>query len=280
MKNKKAIMASTLVTVIALAIVFYVILNLYSGIIAILRGFGEDYFWCLLKKIISAYTKTPIGGVVVWGAFCPPIVNTITLTTKGDNLIPIDTAFTKRDINNLEKWYPGENIKDRDWRLRYKLDESIAQGVKTCWGRNGEGKLPLGPQWNDEFLKVADTIFYCDLCTVYKSNDDIKDIFDKQNGLSLNEFLQRNPKSPGSSESLFEHLTDKDFESSFHLNYIYYTNKDIAIVYVRRNINNFNEFLRDLRDILPGFNEKDHPTPIDQVIIIPFDQYETLNCKT
>ena len=111
MRNKKAILASTFVGVIVLAIVFFVIIRFYSGLLALAKGLFEGYFGCLFKKVISAYTKTPFLETEVWGSFCAPLVMTITLTQEGDGLVPIDVSFTNEPNIRLFNGYEhGESI--------------------------------------------------------------------------------------------------------------------------------------------------------------------------
>lgn len=280
MRNKKGIVAGTLVIVIVLAVIFVVVLRFYSAILALIKALGEEYFWCLLRKVISAYTKVWPVGAQVWGTFCPPVIKTITLDTEGENMIPIDVSLTKKEIKNLKEWYSdkGYDFESRDWYLRYRLDQAIANGMKRCWGRNGEGELPLGPEWNDWFWSTKEYIFYCDLCQVYKFDGDIQQIFKEE--LSLNEFLKRNPVRPGSSESTWEYLKDDAVDTDLK-DIKYRTDKDYAIVYVRGNVNNFNEILRDVFvDFLPGIGEKDHPIPIDAIHLTPFEDFDKLKCKT
>lgn len=279
--NKKGILATTLVTVIVFAVIFVVVLRFYSAILAIIKALGEDYFWCLLKKVISAYTKIWPVGVQVWGAFCPPVVKTITLLDEGENTIPIDVSLTKRELENLKKWYPGEDFEKEGWYRKYRLDQAIAKEMKRCWGRNGEGELPLGPEWGDKFKdKLDPSIFYCDLCIVYKFDKRVQEkFFGKE--LELNEFLHRNPIRPGSSLSYWEYLKDKDYSSDLFKTMKYSTDKDLAIIYIRKNPNKLIEVLRDVFvDPLPLYGEEDHPIPTDFVVLRPFEEFETLGCRT
>ena len=273
MKNKKSQLASVIVTVVVLAIIFVVVLRFYASILALIKAIGEDYFWCLMKKVISAYTKLP-AGIEVWGSFCPPVIKTIKLEQKGENSIPIDIPISKTELKNLQKWYPGEDFQKTDFYLKYRLDKAIAEGMRKCWGRNGEGKLPIGKEWNSRFWgSPKEPIFYCDLCAIYKFDSNVQEEFNKKSPLSLKEFLKRNPVRPGSSESFWEYLQDKDGVITDFKDIIYSTNADLAIVYVRGNKNNFVEFWRDVLDIAPWYGEENHPIPIDMVDIISYEKY-------
>jgi len=278
MKNKKAVMAGTLVIVIAIALIFVLMIRFYSAILALMRGLGEGYFWCLLQKVIAAYTEVPVVGITVWSAFCPPVINTITLDKEEGNMINIDKPFSRTEIKNLEKGYPGEPIEDRDWMLKYRLDQTVSNGMKRCWGRNGIGELPLGPKWNKEFWKSKEYIFYCDLCAITKFDTNVQNKINEER--KLNEFLKKNPVRPGSSESVWEYLKDKDGIVSDLKDIRYSTDSNLATVYVRGNRNNRNEMIRDVIDILPGYEEKDHPIPVDAVILIPYAEFEKLKCRT
>lgn len=287
MRNKKAILASTFVGIIAFAIVFFVTIKFYSAILALMKGLGEGYFWCLLKKTMSAYTKVPILGTEVWGSFCAPVVATITLTGKGEGLIPIDVPFSKKELKNLREWYPGEdynnneNLNDIEKRLQYRLDQAIANQMKRCWGRNGLGELPLGPEWEEEMLKIPDkTIFYCDPCALVKFDREVQERFNKNGEISLNEFLKKNPVRSGSSENFWDYLKDEDFDTDFK-EITYSTEKDLAVVYVRQNPNKVVETLMDVFvDWLPGYGEEKHPKPLDTIILTKFDGFEGLGCRT
>ena len=277
-KNKKGF-AMVLVTVIVLAVIFVVLLRFYAAILALLKALGEEYFGCLLRKVISAHTKVWPIGVQVWGAFCPPLVKTITLGEKGENLIPIDVSITKRELKNLEEWYPGRDFEDTEIYRQYRLDEAIAKGMKRCWGRDGQGKLPLGPEWNDKFKEVLKSeIFYCDLCAVYKFDSDVQEFFFGEE-LILDEFLKRNPISGIKSESYWEYLKDEDYNTDFK-EIKYSTDNDLAIVYIRTNPSNLHQAVRQVLRILPVYSKKDIPTPYDSIILTPFEDFEKLGCRT
>jgi len=288
MKNKKAQLAHILVILVSMAIIFVVLLKFYGAIIALIRGIGEDYFFCLLKKVISAYTKVPIIGVSTWGAFCPPVIKTITLTAKGDDLIPIQVPLSKREISNLDKWYKdkGINFGDKewqdttegiDWLLKYRLDQAVTQGMKRCWGRNGQGRLPLGSEWADKdgFYKTIakQEIFYCDLCAVYQFRDKVKRI--NVQDRPLDEYLKRHPIG---SISTWEYLKDDQYTDLKTRKYS--ANRDLAIVYIRSNPNNLHLLAWEVLRILPGIGKEDVPDPYDAVILPSFEKFETLGCTT
>ena len=137
LKNKKAILAGTLVTVIAAVIILYVLLKMSGAILALINGLGEGYFLCLFKKIMSHL----LGGLI--SPFCLPVIKTLSLNTAGDNIVTIEPSLSKAEITNIQKWYnTGTASTDsKDWRLRYKLDKEIANGMKRCKGRNGNYEL-------------------------------------------------------------------------------------------------------------------------------------------
>lgn len=283
-KNKKGILAGTFVTVIALAIIFVVMLRFYGAILAIIKAVGEDYFACLLRKVISAYTKVPGLGITTWSAFCKPAVKTIIMLGEGEKTIPIDVTLTKRELKNLEEWYARENF-EGDWYLEYRSNQAIAGEMKRCWGRNGQGELPLGSEWGKKLAEIGGgKVRYCDLCAVIKFDKEVQDKLDGQ--IDISEFLKKNPIRLGSSLSYWEYLKDQDVvtdsKNSGDLGSITYrTNQDLAIVYVKTNREGFSEVLKDVTiDWFPGVSDEDRPMPYDAVILRSIQEFREMNCRT
>ena len=280
--NKKGILAGTLVTVVVLAIVFVVLLRFNGAIIAILRGLGEDYLGCLSIKVMSAYTKTPILGTVVWGAFCKPVVKTVTMLDGGETTLSINSPLRKKELENVKEWYKGKNydFEKENIYLKYRLDQTIANEMKRCWGRNGQGKLPLGQEWNKWFFDTDEGILYCDLCAVISFDEQVQDKFNPEGRMSIKEYLQKNPVRWGSTENLWVHLKDEDFSSDFR-DIGYSTEEDLEVVYTRSNVNKFNEMFRDtFADPFWFYGEEDHPVPMDAVLLVTRDQFLGMKCNT
>ncbi|MDA1197320.1 MAG: hypothetical protein O2779_05150 [Nanoarchaeota archaeon] len=287
--NKKGITSSIMVIVIMMAVILVLTLRFYSTLFHIISGVGEDYFFCLVKKVISSYSKTPIVGLTLYGAFCPPVIQTLGFSGNDEGVLGISDPFARKQVLDIVKWYgadpafkgklsPSELNEQNElidkhkldssseitqyvtdnakkgiplgknskvpFLLEYRFEEVIAKSMKRCWGRNGEGGLPIGDDWikGDFFsnIKVGE-IFYCDLCEIVKFDNGVADLF-QGGGKSMNSFLKNNPINRLSTKSYWEFIKD-DSDSDLFKGYSYDiiaknkdagNNNDLAIVYVKR----------------------------------------------
>ncbi|MBI2138814.1 hypothetical protein HYU13_04445, partial [Candidatus Woesearchaeota archaeon] len=302
-----------MVSLLLMLVVFVVLLRFWGTIIFIMRGLGEDYFFCLFKKIISAYTKVPLAGIQVWGAFCPPIITTVAMQGFGDRIVALKSPIADRHIDQLAKGYLGATILTSDGKtqlsnqkdtieqslkttikgeqagftektasgpspnnfvLRYRLDEAVARAMKKCWGRNGEGALPLGEQWRDGYFNNPFTpIFYCDLCEVIKFQPDVKSYFAGQK-LVMNEFLQRNPVDRTTYKSYWEYLKDDSSPSDFFRTWHYSVDEDLAIIYVRANPHKVREIIEGITQPVLEFFDANPMVPYDDIAVVPLSSYQ------
>tara|TARA_Y100000310_G_scaffold337837_1_gene425936 strand:+ start:1207 stop:2253 length:1047 start_codon:yes stop_codon:yes gene_type:complete len=322
-ENKKGMSEGIIVTVIMMAVVMIIALRFYSSAFALMRGIGEDYFFCLSKKVISAYTKIPIAGITVWGASCTPIFHTLSLVGDSDDpsIVDLNEPFARKDYENIATWYElskadlkGQNdfmkrdkfdgsggitdyLKNKDHLLgknkrvpflvEYRFEEAIAKAMKRCWGRNGQGDLPIGKQWHDagifKDLTGDSTVIYCDLCEVIQFKDDVATLF--AGGSTMDSFLKNNPTSRVSRESFWEYIRDGSLESDFFTSYPYtiktkpaadkLENNDLAVVYKRFNQQQLGIFSKALA---ARFSDSPPEEIFDVVQLMPLDDYQ-VSCK-
>lgn len=322
-ENKKGMSEGIIVTVIMMAVIMIIALRFYSSAFALMRGIGEDYFFCLAKKVVSAYTKIPIAGITVWGASCTPIFHTLSLVGDSDDpsVVDLNDPFAKADIKNIAKWYnePRDSLEDQNDRMKkdkfdgpggiaeyltnkdpllgkngrvpflveYRFEEAIAKAMKRCWGRNGQGDLPIGKQWHDagifDELTGASTVIYCDLCEVIQFRDDVATLF--AGGSTMDAFLKNNPTSRVSTESFWEYIKDDSLVSDFFTSYPYdiekksstdkLKNNDLAVVYKRFNKQQLSQLSAEIARRFSGSPPEEI---FDVVQLMPLDQYQ-VSCK-
>ena len=306
--NKKAVTQGIIVTVIMMAIVLVVSLNFYNTMFHMMRGLFEDYFFCLMKKVMSAYSEIPGLGITVWGASCNSMYHFLTFGSSDKaNAVDLTDPFTQKELKNIAKWYDLslDSLKDENERLgankaiemmqnngekptfllQYRFEEAIAAAMKRCWGRNGEGDLPLGPKWRTEdgLKNLWDTkpVVYCDPCAIIQFEDEVARRFATRiKPASMNTFLKNNPSTKTSSISYWEYIKDESLQSDLFGNYPYtirekgvgLDNNDLAVVYVRGNVHQLAKLYSKLPAVIGA---SDEPVAYDLIRLIPLDMLET-----
>ena len=300
--NKKGVAPGIVVTVIMMAVVLILSLNFYNMMFHMMRGLLEDYFWCLMKKTLSAYSEIPILGITVWGASCKSMFHFLTFDSNAEgNAVDLTKPFTDRELKNIADWYEKslEELRDENDRLKknkaiemirkegekapfliqYRFEEAVANAMKRCWGRNGEGDLPLGPTWHtDQTYKDLwdhSDVIYCDTCAIIQFEDEVARIF-KTEEATMDTFLKNNPSSKSSKISYWEYLKDESLPSDLFASYKYAVstkspsnsldNNDLAVVYMRGNIHQLRKMFSKFASL---FTNSEEPVAYDLVRLMP-----------
>lgn len=187
---------------------------------------------------------------------------------------PFGTAEKSRLIKNN---YYGEGtetaIREPDNLKIYRINEAVANEMKTCWDNLGQGKLNLFSSWfqnwgESTILSQIQTInnppTVCVICSRIEIDEKLyEDLKEKltystssdheNNPSSLIYFLGNNPV-PNTKVSYYEYLLDENMGDVFGVNNrnYKYNSKNIAVVfartnpnilhYVRKNVNGFKVF--------------------------------------
>ncbi|MBI2139483.1 hypothetical protein HYU14_01055 [Candidatus Woesearchaeota archaeon] len=286
--SKKAQMHGLLITVIVIVIVSFIVFGLAKSLVLTYNSIGEGYFPCLFRKIVSAYTKTPLLHTQTWSSFCPPVIRRVELEWKDGTKRSSDTAYLNIELpkgkvdGKLDKWYKGAKEcssvdswyqdKNNLCLRKYHLQEEVAQAMKRCWGRNGEGRLPLGKEWRERKLSnlwyIAAPIFYCDLCYIISFDEGTKQSFPQK--VNMDDFLQRNPISSISFTSYWEFLKDDSTPSDFFKSWDFSTQEKLAVVYIRANPTQLSNLI-----IKPFKSAANLPKdePYDDILLTTLEEY-------
>lgn len=312
MKNKKGLMASTLVVVIIMLVVFVILLKLDLHILALLRAVSEGGV-CAWSAVFSSFGN--VGGVETFKIVCPQRYVSLVMTqkeaedkqkeTKIEEYFAIDKPIPNSLRKKLDKWYKtGYDFTDKTIYREYRMNEVMAKEMKNCWSKLGRGELNLFSSWFkkipfgyvDDENELRSRLRYfqfwdikpkasqkaCIICSRIRFSEEVKNEFGDKTITTSGEWMRNHPVNVLSPKPLsyYEFLLDETIPSDFFARdadkeRLYYTtNKDQAIVFMRINIHALIETGSDILDIFPGFGEEDHIQAIDAVFITPYDEVE------
>lgn len=303
MRSKKAVSA-IMVGIIALLVVFVLLLNVQSAMIALIRGSGEDMS-CVWSAVMNAHS----GGLLTLGSKgaklkCPMRsvyitedageVNPETLVVNLNRGQTVARAkieeFTGKfgdriagPNNNGDIQYPY-GTGEEDVKL-WLMDKTIADQMKSCWKKLGQGQLPLFSQditgieltsFDEGILKSlnfpkleTNIPIGCVICSRIKFDESVTTEFGGGKITSIDAWLKTNPISKTDMTSYYEYLQDDYSSDFFAQSFQYSVDEPQAVVFARAVL----PLLDDYTDWLPGDNdENDETTEFDMIYLVPYDE--------
>jgi hypothetical protein len=136
----------------------------------------------------------------------------------------------------------------------FALDKTVAEEMRVCWQKLGEGKLELFNAWYNPikvddkswlpWIKIETPPITCVICARIKFDSDIqKDYADVQ---SLNEWLKINTV-PKREATYYDYLIDEVHDQFlFTPDWHFQTKEPIAVVFARMSANSKEGFFRNM----------------------------------
>jgi hypothetical protein len=236
-----------IVGIILLLIAFFVIWGITGKIITIMKESG-DTTACTASAQLSS--KTKIAGVETISLRCPMKLVDITADDLSAGVGKAEAALNKiRQHNEENKDNPSKQIKldkflNPGSEKEFVLDTKVAEEMKQCWTKLGEGELDLFNAWYTPValkampwigMKILPTLktppVTCVICARIKFDSEIqKDYADVK---SLDEWLKINTV-PNKGITYYDFLLDE-----LHDQYLFTpiwefkTEEPIAVVFAR-----------------------------------------------
>jgi hypothetical protein len=298
--NRKGVAASTMVLVISITITLVVILAILGPMLGLLKGTAEAK-QCQLKLFMTAVTKTPGIGTVN----LPPECSMQRITIAEENL----TKGFRKAVREIESYnrkhgpeygsMPYDPTIQKEL-LEYELDEAMAKLLRQCWDTAWRGeenffdewyklyqfpwedaaksqdKDKLWDAWSDYIGSALRPPVNCLACARVKFDQQIKDELGGERLIKLNEWMRKTPvPADPHALSYWEYtLTEKNLESLFAgaTRFEYDVDKPYLVAYARVNVHTAAEFISDVKDIFPNYDESMHPEDVSTLLLIPYEE--------
>ena len=261
--NKKGVM-SWVVGVIFVLVVAMILIPLTGKIIGFIRGTGEEGT-CTASAQLSA--KTRVGGIEVIQLNCPMKLVEVTMEDLSAEIVKAQNELKR--INEYNSKNPENKIKveyfnnpDSKKLKEYVLDKKIAEEMRMCWSKLGEGKLELFSAWYNPIEGVSTPWIdwlpglkdrapvTCVICSRIRFDEKIQKEY-TNDITSINEWLKINTV-PKREITYYDYLIDEVHDQYiFKPEWKFKTTEPQAVVFARMNYNKLEGFFKG---VLDGFN--------------------------
>lgn len=236
--NKRAVMSYVVAAILVLAAAA-VLIPLTGIIIKVIRSSGTEAA-CTASAQLSS--RTMVAGVETISLNCPMTLVDVTM----DDL----RAETKKARDQIIKIKKNEEIKIKYFKNEYNitrlhefvLNKKIAEEMRKCWQKLGEGELELFNAWynkleDEAWKKWLPTLdrppITCIICSRIRFDGEIKKQFSKIN--SLDEWLKISTVQ-GKGITYYDYLLDEVHDQIlFTPEWSYITQQPVAVVFARMN---------------------------------------------
>lgn len=235
--------------IILLLIAFFVIWGITAKVITIMKESG-DVTACTASAQLSS--KTKIAGVETISLKCPMKLVDITADDLSAGVGKAEAALDKiRQHNKENEADPSKQIKLENFlnpgkEKEFVLDTKVAEEMKQCWSKLGEGQLDLFNAWYNPValkempwvgMKILPTLktppVTCVICARIKFDSEIQR--DYAEVKSLDEWLKINTV-PNKGLTYYDYLLDELHDQYlFTPTWEFKTEEPIAVVFARMN---------------------------------------------
>lgn len=200
-KSKKAM--DIITGIIMVLVVIGVLLIIVAQMLGSLKGSIEERL-CFANALQNAAIKTPGAQIAMFELTNCPIIN-VDVTTKD---LTKDSSLAASYIKKYDQYFTDKST------INYNANKIVAEQMRSCWSKLGEGGLELFNKWNGFTEKKRK----CVICSIIRFNQDaVGRIAQENKGIttitSLREWLKNNQvlgKTP--KISYFEYFKDPDYE--------------------------------------------------------------------
>src|SRR3989344_4882856 len=323
--KKRGMSVETVLTSIIIGLVVFTVLYFFTAeIISFVKTPIEDQA-CVQTAVFESLSKKAALGEPVFHLECPQHFVTVVKDEAEENefkkehegteetIVAIDRPLPNALSENAGKWYgiaASEFRTNKEVYQEYRLNELMAQEMKSCWSRMGRGKLDLftdwfsvikyeqGTWWQTDreggLLRTLSTIGtvlnpfnkeyvgapkMCVVCSRVRFSESVRDTFPKQPIDSLTTFTLNNPTNVFEGRrplSYYEFLSDDVYSDVLgtqegNLKYTYDMNGDVAVVFFRSNLFYLVHTYARIKDHL-WYDEESELAPVDAIFLVPYDK--------
>src|SRR3989344_5994961 len=164
--KKRGMSVETVLTSIIIGLVVFTVLYFFTAeIISFVKTPIEDQA-CVQTAVFESLSKKAALGEPVFHLECPQHFVTV-VKDEGEareykkehegteeTMVTIDRPLPNALKENVGKWYASTNLNrdsvnldTKSFYREYRLNELMAQEMKSCWSRMGRGKLGLFTDW-------------------------------------------------------------------------------------------------------------------------------------
>lgn len=261
--NRKAQM-SWVVGIIILLIGFFLVWGIAGKVIKVIKEGGEEAA-CTASAQLSS--KTKIAGVEAISLNCP--MRLMEITT--DDLYAEEGKATKA-LDRIEKYNAQQESEENKIKIEYfdkaqsnetklrefVLDTKVAEEMRQCWFKLGEGELDLFHAWYNPLalkempwikMKILPTIktppITCVICSRIKFDSKVQRGYPEK-VTSINEWLKINTVK-GREITYYDYLIDEVHDQFlFQPDWEFSTKEPIAVVFARMNPQKSVGWLKDM----------------------------------
>lgn len=312
----------TVLTSIIIGLVVFTVLYFFTAeIISFVKTPIEDQA-CVQTAVFESLSKKAALGEPVFHLECPQHFVTV-VKDEGEareykkehegteeTMVTIDRPLPNALKENVGKWYASTNLNrdsvnldTKSFYREYRLNELMAQEMKSCWSRMGRGKLDLFTDWFsviqykngawtgkeglplkvfkilNPFNKEYESPKMCVICSRIRFSESVRNEFPKQPIESLTTFTLNNPTNVFEGRkplSYYEFLLDEVYSDLFgtqegNLKYTYDMNGDVAVVFFRSNLFYLVHTYARIKDYL-WYDEESELAPVDAIFLVPYDK--------
>ncbi|MBW2992762.1 hypothetical protein KY345_06105 [Candidatus Woesearchaeota archaeon] len=275
---KKKAQMGKVVGIILIVVGALVLIPLTGIILNIMKESGEQAA-CITSAQLSSRTK--VGGIETINLNCPMKLKTITMKNLDEQ-----TAKAKKELEKIDLYNEGSEDKirldvysNRDLRTlrEYVLNKEIAEEMRGCWEKLGEGQLNLFNAWYGNLLETPweiilpkDTIpTTCVICARIKFDENIQENY--PDVTSINEWLKINTV-PQKAITYYDFLIDEVHDQYlFTPEWSYTTKEPVGIVFARANPQGKGYF-RNLLDTFGLIELGKAESGVDVLHLIPYSK--------
>jgi hypothetical protein len=271
MSNKTAQM-NNLVAIILVIAAAIILLGLTGMIVNIIKGSGSEAA-CTASAQLSSATR--VAGIETVSLNCPMELKEITM----DDL-SAETSKAEKELNRIKsdgqikvKYFEGTGSKI----LReFALDKKVAEEMRACWQKLGEGNLNLFNAWYNplkkgehpwyDLIQIKTPPITCVICSRIKFDKEIQDTY--PDVTSIDEWLKINTV-PQRGITYYDYLLDDVHdEILFTPQWNFSTKQPLAVVFARMNAGLSLGTLKN--NILPGGSDVDKA--VDVLYLIEYSK--------